>query len=103
MGNHRQLTGTSPSCGCCCGCREIQYEKVWPEEGPSILPRKGVFTLQFRSLDAWPLSITWAIADSSSETGHLSLLSAALTPTMGRMETESYAQPVADWHPGKHA
>jgi hypothetical protein len=60
---------------------EIQYEKVWPEDGPSALPRKAAFTLRFRATDAWPLSITWSIVDSSSSTGHLSLLSAALTPT----------------------
>ena len=69
--------------------REIQYERIWPEDGPTSLPRKAVFTLQFRSLDSWPLSITWAIEDSSSAAGHLSLLSAALTPTTSPLDGDS--------------
>lgn len=96
LGAQGKLTATLAS-------GEIQYEEVWPPEGPSVLPRKAMFELSFRSLDAWPLSITWAIEEASSSDGHLSLLSAAVMPTMGPLEKAKYAKPVAGWEAGKQA
>jgi hypothetical protein len=62
---------------------ETIYEERFPAEGPSLLPRKGVFVLDFRSADSWPLSITWEIEQTldGSPSGSISLLAAALSPT----------------------
>ena len=37
--------------------------------------------ISYRSVDGWPLSVSWAIADSNGPDGHLSLLSAAVSGT----------------------
>ena len=42
----------------------------------------------------WPLSISWAITDKTEADGHLSLLSAALAPTMGPLERAKYTNPL---------
>ena len=49
----------------------------------------------------WPLSISWAITDKTGADGHLSLLSAALAPTMGPLEKARYANPLPNITRGK--
>ena len=49
-----------------------------------MLPRKGVFSLDFRSTDNWPISITWVLGEllaGSASGARVSLLAAALSPT----------------------
>ena len=52
-------------------------------------------------LAGWPLSISWAITDKTGADGHLSLLSAALAPTMGPLEKARYANPLRNAARGK--
>ena len=54
-------------------------DQIWPPQGPSILPRKALVELKYRSTDGWPLSVTWEIHDSTGDSGHLSILSAAVS------------------------
>jgi hypothetical protein len=68
------------------GGGETVYEELFPAEGPTVLARKGVVTLDCRATDDWPLSITWEIAqtyDGDLSSGRVSLLGAALSRGSG--------------------
>ena len=66
------------------GGGETTYSEVFPPEGPTLLPRKGVFSLDLRSTDDWPISITWELGEllpGSESAARVTLLAAALSPT----------------------